>query len=71
MSRRTRHYRVPMIEIGAEVTSAELHTVETPAIVESWHGFRGVLAAVRAGNDTIEPQRLAESLAIVRSELRF
>ena len=58
-----------MIEVGADVTAAELQVVESPAIAESWHEFLAVLAAVRAGRNTIEPQRLAESLAVVRSEL--
>ena len=57
-----------MIEVGADVTSAELQVVESPAIAERWHEFLAVLAAVRAGRNTVEPQRLAESLAVVRSE---
>ncbi len=58
-----------MIEIGAAVASAELQAVESPAIGQRWHEFLAVLACVRAGSNTIEPQRLAESLAVVRSEL--
>jgi hypothetical protein len=58
-----------MIEISAEMTSAELRAVESPPIAESWQAFLAVLAEVRDASNIIEPQRLAESLAVVRSEL--
>lgn len=57
-----------MIEVGADVTSAQLQFVESPSIAEKWRDFLAVLAAVRVGRNTIEPQRLAESLAVVRFE---
>ena len=60
-----------MIEIGVEAVSAELHGLESRAIAESWHDLIAVLAAVRAGSDTIEPHQLAETLVVFRSGLRF
>jgi hypothetical protein len=57
-----------MIEIGAGVTSRELQAVEAAPISESWRAFLTILAEVRTGRSRIEPRRLAESLAVVRSE---
>ena len=56
-----------MIEIGAEVISQELERVESAAVKRSWQAFLEVLAEVQAGS--LAPQRLTDSLAIVRHEL--
>jgi hypothetical protein len=59
-----------MIEIGADVTSGEVRAAEAAAVMGSWQTFLTILAELRAGSSMIEPWRLAEALAVVRSELQ-
>jgi hypothetical protein len=58
-----------MIEIGAKAVSAELIGLEPPASAETWPEFLAVLAAARAGSDTIEPDQLAKELVIIRQRI--
>lgn len=57
-----------MVEIGAEVVSEELRSVEAPAIANRWHCFVEALAAIRIANPPATSQ-LTDALAALRSKL--
>ena len=57
-----------MIEIGAKAVSAELQSLEAPAVGHSWRAFLAALAAVRVDNAPA-PERLKKELVAVRSAL--
>lgn len=58
-----------MIEIGAEVTSREMLTLESTPVVQSWNSFLAILSQERERSNIAEPQRLTKLLAAVRTAI--
>jgi hypothetical protein len=58
-----------MVEVAAEVVSAELKCLQLPAIARNWQELLAVLADARLTYDPAMRQQLAGKLAVVRSTL--